>query len=459
MYAILDIETTGGSPKNCKITEIAIFIHDGTKIVDEFATLINPEVPIPYFITNLTGISNEMVEDAPRFFEVAKKIVELTDNKIIIGHNVAFDYGFIKEEFRNLGYDFNRKTLCTVKLSRKIIPGYKSYSLGKICENLGIQINDRHRAAGDALATVRLFELLMQKSADFYQELPLDISRTGKLRNLNEFLKPEDIHKIPEESGVYYFHDSEGNLIYIGKSKNLHKRVLDHLGNKNSRRSMEMSEKIAGISFDVTGSELIALLKESQEIKTHKPFYNRKQKRSTYSLGLFQSYDNFGYIQLKIRKIGEENSTPLTCFENKTEAIDFMTSMVQRHWLCQKLCGLYDTDGACFHYEIRQCNGACIQKEPVKVYNERVEKFISGLGYENENMLIIDRGRSATERSLVCIENGIYSGFGYLDITESYLGINDMKECIKPAPDNRDVRQIISNYLRKNKVEKIIRFN
>jgi DNA polymerase-3 subunit epsilon len=399
-----------------------------------------------------------MVENAPRFFEVAKKIVELTEGKIVIGHNVNFDYGFIQNEFKQLGYDYNRKTLCTVKLSRKIIPGYPSYSLGKICDNLGITINGRHRATGDAFATVKLFEFLLQKSSETGQELPLGNSSAGRLRNLNEFLKPEDINRIPEEPGVYYFHDSEGNLIYIGKSKNIHKRILDHLGNRNSRKAMEMCEKIAGISYEITGSELIALLKESQEIKDHKPFYNRKQRRISYPLGLYQSKDVYGYIRLKIKKIGEENKPPLTCFENKSEAVQYMTSMVQKHWLCQKLCGLYDTDGACFHYEIRQCNGACIQKEAVPSYNSRVEKLISGFGFDHENLLIIDTGRSATERAVVCIEDGIYKGFGYLDITESYLGINDMKECIKPASDNRDIRQIINSWMHRNKVEKVIRF-
>jgi DNA polymerase-3 subunit epsilon len=290
------------------------------------------------------------------------------------------------------------------------------------------------------------------------QELPLVSQQTGKLRNLNDFLKPDDINKIPEEGGVYYFHDSEGNLIYIGKSKNIHKRILDHLYSKNSKRAMEMCEKIAGISYELTGSELVALLKESQEIKKNKPFYNRAQRRTTYTIGLFESKNEYGYITLKIKKIGDDNKPPVTCFENKAEAVETLTALSQRHWLCQKLCGLYDTDGPCFHYEIRQCNGACIQKEPVKIYNDRAKKLINSFGFEQENLLIIDKGRSATERSVVCIENGIYKGFGFLDITESYLGINDIKECIKPAADNRDIRQIVNNWMRKNKVEKVIRF-
>lgn len=161
MYAIVDIETTSGSPKSGKITEIAIFIYNGSEITDSFVSLINPECDIPYYITNITGINNQMVANAPKFYEIAKKVVEITANKIFVAHNVSFDYNFIRNEFKQLGYDFKRKTMCTVELSRKYIPGHRSYSLGNICGELGIEINGRHRAAGDALATVKLLELIL----------------------------------------------------------------------------------------------------------------------------------------------------------------------------------------------------------------------------------------------------------------------------------------------------------
>jgi len=163
LYTIIDIETTGTSTKNGKITEIAAFVHNGTEIVDSFTTLINPECHIPYFITKLTGIDDEMVQNAPCFYEVAKKIIEITAGNIFVAHNVGFDYRFIQEEFRRLGYDYKRKTMCTVKLGRKYLPGHASYSLGKLCSDLNIIIDDRHRATGDALATVKLFELLLEK--------------------------------------------------------------------------------------------------------------------------------------------------------------------------------------------------------------------------------------------------------------------------------------------------------
>ncbi|MBW1792160.1 MAG: GIY-YIG nuclease family protein, partial [Deltaproteobacteria bacterium] len=270
MFAILDIETTGGSPKTEKITEIAIFFHDGEKVVDEWSTLLNPEKPIPYFITGLTGITNEMVADAPRFYEVAKKLVERTENCTIVGHNVSFDYSFIKSEFKGLGFEYDRKTLCTIKLSRKIFPGHKSYSLGKICKELGIEIQDRHRAAGDALATVKLFELL-RDNQNGVDGLNIISEPSGRYKNLNENLVVEDIQKLPEGCGTYYFFDEKQQLLYIGKSKNIRHRVLAHLGNASSKRAIEMKQRIHSISYELTGSELIALLKESKEIKAQKP--------------------------------------------------------------------------------------------------------------------------------------------------------------------------------------------
>lgn len=170
MYAIIDIETTGGSPRLEKITEIAICLHDGEKITGEYVSLVNPERNIPYFITNLTGITNEMVEDAPRFFEIAKVIVEMTEGRTFVAHNARFDYSFIRQEFKSLGFNFRRNIIDTVALSRKLLPGHRSYSLSSICKDLKIMINGRHRAAGDALATVKLLEILMAKDREMNRD-------------------------------------------------------------------------------------------------------------------------------------------------------------------------------------------------------------------------------------------------------------------------------------------------
>lgn len=177
MYAIIDIETTGGSALAEKITEIAVYLHDGQQITGEWSSLINPERTIPYFITNLTGISNEMVEDAPRFYEIAKQLIEITEGRTFVAHNARFDYSFIRQEFKSLGYNYKRSILDTVSLSRKLLPGHKSYSLGNICSDLDISITGRHRAAGDALATVKLFEIIIAK------DLELNGGRSELLKN------------------------------------------------------------------------------------------------------------------------------------------------------------------------------------------------------------------------------------------------------------------------------------
>ncbi|MFZ5939971.1 MAG: exonuclease domain-containing protein [Bacteroidota bacterium] len=456
MYAILDIETTGGSPKTEKITEIAIFFHDGTRITGEWASLINPERNIPYFITGLTGITNEMVADAPRFYEIAGELVKMTEGCTIVGHNVSFDYAFIKSEFKQLGYDYDRPTLCTVRMGRKILPGHKSYSLGKICNDLGIEINDRHRAAGDALATVRLFEYLREQTGEAGFSA---LGKTGgRIKNLNAHLTVRDIDSLPEKTGTYYFYNEHGQLIYIGKSKNIRQRVLTHLGNTSTRKALEMKERISSISYELTGSELIALLKESDEIKRNRPLYNRSQRQTVFSWGLYSGKDEYGYITLEIAHTAEKNSAPVTCFNNKTEARESLTRLVEKYWLCQKLSGLYETDGACFHHSIRQCNGACIQQEAVKTYNARVEQMLDTFRFAEGKMLIIDEGREAVERSVIRIENGVYIGYGFIRTDESYLTLEQIIDAVRPAMDNRDVRQILRNWLKNNKVEKILRY-
>ena len=166
MYAIVDIETTGGYAANHRITEVAVFLHDGMQITDTYHTLINPGRAIPYYITGLTGISTEMVLDAPTFEDIAEDLYNLLEGKIFVAHNAQFDYSFLKREFELAGVTWQAKKLCTVRLSRKIIPGLRSYNLGSLAESLGIEIENRHRASGDAHATVKIFDLLLRRDRD-----------------------------------------------------------------------------------------------------------------------------------------------------------------------------------------------------------------------------------------------------------------------------------------------------
>jgi len=367
-----------------------------------------------------------------RIYEIAREIVEFTEDKILVAHNASFDYKFIKSEFKSLGFDFIRNNLCTLQLSRKLIPGHRSYSLGKLCTDLGIKIENRHRAAGDALATVELLKILLKQSNQEDAKDIIAASAKPNLKNLHPQLDPGFLDRLPEETGVYYFLNDHHQVIYIGKSKNIRQRILSHLSNNGSKRSIELKESIAQIEYELTGSELVALLVESSEIKKHSPHYNRAQKRKVMQYGLYSFRDKDGYLNLKIDKTsGRLNETPHTCFTTKAEATSVVSKLAERYWLCQKLCGLYVTEGACFHYEIRQCNGACVGKEPVAAYNNRTNKALSNFYYDNKNFLIIDKGRNSSERSVIQVEQGKYIGFGYLDVEESYVHLDSFLNCVK----------------------------
>lgn len=451
-YAIIDIETTGGNYRSEKITEIAIYIHDGEKIIDEYASFVNPEKPIPPFITGLTGITNEMVANAPKFFEIAREIVKITEDTIFVAHNANFDYSFIKAEFKVLGYDYNRKTLDTVRLSRKLLPGHDSYSLGKICDDLNIQIKGRHRAAGDALATVKLFEILLSKNEAF--DALADPEKFKLLKGIDSEVHRNIISGLPSEIGVYYFYDSDNKLLYIGKSIDIKSRVAQHLRN-NTTKSIAIKERLAHVNIEKTGSELVALLLESDEIKKQQPIFNRSQRRSIFSFGLYSRYNPFGYIELFVDKIVLKHGDPIVTFANKAEIYPFMTSAIDKYSLCQKLSGQYQTDGACFYYGIKKCSGACIGEESHSVYNEKVLKFISDYGFQQKTMLIIDQGKTKNESSAIYIKGGKYLGFGSFN-NELINDPQEIIDCIKPYSDNRDVQQIIRNYLRNKKFKSII---
>ncbi len=454
MYAVVDIETTGGSARLERITEIAVYIHDGERIVDEYSTLVNPERNIPYFITALTGISNEMVEDAPRFFEVAKKIVEITEGNIFVAHNARFDYSFIRQEFSMLGYNFKRPLLDTVSLSRKLLPGHKSYSLGNLCKDLDIEIRGRHRASGDALATVRLMELLLEKDREQNNG---GLVKNRKASKLHPALDMQKITDLPEEPGIYYFHNDSGEIIYVGKSRNLYQRVNTHLSNNTSSREMEMRSLIADISWERTGSELVALLLESAEIKTRKPLFNRAQRRTGFRWGIYSYTDENGFIRFEYRNVNDE-AIPLALFSSKENVRAKLDQVISEYNLCQKLCGMYETAGQCFHRQVSLCRGACCGEEEPRSYNERALQALDEFVFRERNFFIIDRGRDTEERSAVKIMNGKYAGYGYFNINDVGFGLTAIHDCIRNARDNRDIQVIIKGYLRNHRVEKIIDF-
>lgn len=452
MYAIVDIETTGTNAGHHGITEVAIYIHDGNKVTDHWSSLINPKSEIPLFIQQMTGITNEMVATAPTFEEVAAEIYHLLHPHIFVAHNAGFDYGFIKAQLAENGYDLHAKKLCTVRLSRKIIPGMRSYSLGRLCESLGIVIHDRHRAAGDALATVHLFQQLLEK--DHGGHIPAALKRNTKEQHLPPNMERKMLDALPSGCGVYYFHDAAGKIIYVGKAINIRSRVFGHFtyaehdGKENALR-----DAVFDISYELTGNELIALLLESEEIKRIFPRFNNAQKRWDRNFCIFTFTDQKGYRHLAIERFSPKKEV-LKVFPDFLSARGYLNEILQTFELCGKMCHLQTVKGACYNHEIGLCSGACIGLESPGDYNLRVEAAISNFSEEDHTFFIFGKGRQDGEQSVICVEKGHYLGFGFFDPENAPQDPEFLKAAIKWRPDTPDVQRILMGWMERNRDNK-----
>lgn len=456
MYAIVDIETTGGYAENHRITEIAIYLHDGVQITDSYHTLVNPGRNIPFYITGLTGITTEMVLSAPPFHEVASELYRRLDGKVFVAHNAHFDYSFLKKEFEQAGLNWQARKLCTVRLSRKIIPGLRSYSLGSLAESLGIKIPNRHRAGGDAEATTRIFDELLQRDHDGY------ILKTLK-RNSGETILPPNLPKdvfegLPQKPGVYYFHDAHGHVIYVGKAINIKKRIAGHFsGDAREWSRSRIRQEIHHVSYELTGNELIALILESQEIRRLWPKYNQAQKFKVEEWGIFGYEDRNGYMRFSVNVV-TRGSQPLMRFSTKGEAWNFLWEKVHEFDLCPKLSGLQVSKGLCFEHQTGECKGACIGAENIKKYNKRVDKAIVSFREEGGTAAIIGRGRSDAEQSLVLVEKGSYIGFGYFDREASIADFESARNYVKPGYETSTVQNLINSYLTNPRDASVVMF-
>lgn len=360
MYAIVDIETTGGKYNEEGMTEIAIHRFDGHEVVDQFITLVNPEKPIQPFVVQLTGINSGMLTNAPKFHEIAKQIIEIMEGCVLVAHNANFDYRILKNEFKNLGYDFVKDTLCTVELSRKLLPDQDSYSLGKLCRSLGIPTSDRHRANGDVIATVKLLKLLLNKDID-KEILKANIKSEGIIKSKHTLDFQKLLDKAPRVTGVYYLYNSVGNIIYIGKHKNI-RTGFNQLLLRKSKRADQLHKKIKDFSYEETGSPLIANIKHFGEIQNNQPKFNAVRKKTI----------------------------------------------------------------------------------PTTVFN-------------TESALLIDSGRSVSEKSIILIENQEIKGYAYVNLTYQITHLDILKNLLIPMEDNLANRFEVKKYWDQGKFKKIIR--
>jgi DNA polymerase III subunit epsilon len=454
MYAIVDIETTGGYAENHRITEIAIVHHDGVHVGKTYRTLINPQRAIPSYITGLTGITTEMVLAAPRFEEVASEIFAMLADKVFVAHNAHFDYSFIKKEFEQTGIVWQTKKLCTVRLSRKILPGLKSYSLGSISESLGIKIANRHRAGGDADATVKVFDLLLRRDAEGH------IAKALK-RNSGETILPpnlpkEDFDRLPAKPGVYYFLNARGSVIYVGKATNIKKRIAGHFsGDAREWSRQNIRNEIHHIRYELTGNEMIALILESQEIRRLWPKYNQAQKHRVEEWGIYTYEDRNGYVRFSVNTV-MRGSQPLVRLSSKGDAWNYLWEMVHAFQLCPKLCGLQSAKGLCFQHQTGECKGACQGIEPAKKYNKRVHVMLAGVNEKGESLAIIGKGRTQTEQSLILIKDGSYYGHGFTDRRKSISNFQEAQQLIRTGVETPTIHNLINSYLANPKENEVV---
>src|SRR5437868_2390258 len=411
MYAIVDIETTGGYGAANGITEISIQVFDGEKVTEKFESLINPNQPIPRFIQVMTGITDEMVSRAPEFEEVASTIYNLLHDKVFVAHNVNFDYSFVKAHLDQCGFILDSKKLCTVRLSRKILPGLPSYSLGKLCHSLGIEINNQHRAGGDTDATVEVFRQILKGDRNNFIQKSLQ-------RNSKEFILPPNVPKehfdqLPYTPGVYYFHDEKGKIIYVGKARNVRYRVNSHFSNNSeSRQKQNFLRHTYSISHQPCATELMACILESSEIKKLWPVFNYSQKGWEDRLGIFTYEDQNGYLRLAIEK-NKKQLDPVCSIHNILEGHDILRKIMRQYELCPKLCFMQTGSDKCEGIKEKYCSGACEQKEDAAEYNKRVTAAIASL-QAKPSFAIVENGLHANEQSCVLVLKGKFYGMGYI---------------------------------------------
>jgi len=454
MYAIIDIETTGGYAENHRITEIAIAWHDGIQAGEVYRTLINPERNIPSYITGLTGITNEMVATAPRFADVADEIFNRLKDKIFVAHNAHFDYSFLKKELEQVGIRWQTKKLCTVRLSRKIIPGLRSYSLGNLAESLGIAINNRHRAEGDALATVKVFDTLLRR--DQQGVIVKALKRNSGETILPPNLEKSEFDRLPAKPGVYYFLNARKQVIYVGKATNIKKRIAGHFsGEAREWSKLNIRNEIHHIHYQLTGNDLLALIVESQEIRRLWPKYNQAQKYKTEEWGIYMYEDRNGYIRFSVN-IVLKGSRPLVKLSTKGDVWNLLWEKVNAFSLCPKLCGLQQTKGLCFHHQTGECKGACMEIESPAKYNKRIQKMLKELKPPQQAFAIVGKGRNMGEKSVVVVNAGVYVGHGFLPEDFAVKNLLDTYPYIQRGAETPTIQNLVNIYLSDKKAEEII---
>jgi len=376
--AIVDVETTGAHPAWDRVTEIAVVEVQAGEVLSEWSTLVNPGTSIPPAIQALTGITNDMVADAPAFEDLAQDLFERLEGRVFVAHNARFDYGFLRHEFERAGLRFQARTLCTVKLSRRLYPEHARHNLDSLIDRHQLQCNARHRALGDAQAVWQFLRVAAdERGAGLLQDTARNIAQ---LPALPAHIDRAVVDAIPEAPGVYLFYGENDTPLYVGKSVTLRSRVLQHFSDDvRSSREAQIAREIRRIEWRRTGGELGALLLEARLVKELLPVFNRQLRRVSDLCA-------FVFDEKKLKLIQKEDINSETLpflsgvFRSKRSAMDALRGLADEHHLCLRALGFEKSGaGACFRHQIRRCAGACAGKESVHAHHARAAAALAGL--------------------------------------------------------------------------------
>lgn len=451
-YAVVDLESTGGRPDRDKITEIAIVIHNGHEIIETFSSLINPGVTIPPMITSITGITQEMVDDAPPFYEVAKQVAMMTEHCVFVAHNVRFDYQFLREAFSDLGFTYTRPHICTVKMTRKAFPGLPSYSLGNLIRHFGISVKSRHRALDDALATAKLLEMILAEEQD---GLLTSVTRLTRSQQPPEHL-PQDLYdRVPDACGIYYFYNQLREVIYVGKSKHIRQRLKEHLRAINGKAA-RLDRDIADIEWVITGSELYAAVLESYEIRRLMPAINKAQRNRIFPAAIYMETTSGGYTRLKVGS-RKEVAGLVNVYPSKRAARSVLEGAVDKFDLCWHLTLEHKPGKPCYRHHLGSCSGACVRDESPESYNERTTLAAASLSAELEgSFLLVDKGPDEGTKTCIQIEAGSFHAMGVVT-TEGALHYDELVDQLTVYPDHPEIRRLVRQYMVKQRITRIQR--
>lgn len=444
--AFVDLETTGATATHDRITEIGIVEVDADGSVREWQQLVNPGMRIPPFIEQLTGISNDMVADAPPFEAVAVEAIKRLEGRLFIAHNARFDYGFLKNEFKRLGITFRASVLCTVKLSRALFPEHKRHNLDSLIERHGLHAEARHRALADAQL---IFQFWQKIRVDRSNE---DIEAALRAQNAHPSLPPHldagFIEDLPEGPGVYLFYGENNLPLYVGKAKDIRQRVLSHFaGDHSAAKEMELAQQVKRVDWIETAGEVGALLKESALVKQLQPTHNRQLRRNDEACTWTLVDEGEGWLRPQLVALADLDvglsSACYGLFKNSKEANNVLRALAQSHHLCDALLGLEKVKPGkpCFGHQLRRCKGACIGAEPyakhtVRLVSALVSVKLVAWPFAGPGLL-----REGDEVHLI-------EGWRYLGSATSDEELHALLDSPRP-PFDRDIYKILTKYVGK----------